>query len=457
MRNRLITPFILITLATLLTACGSSDDSNEEYPSAYLQFYNGSANSALTVLRDEEDSVVLGYASYGDTTSLLTLDGGDMEIEFYRTDSDDLEVTIANETVNLADGEKTLLVMTGNFSSPSFNAYNFYREDLEDHFRLFAMSVNADGSSYDLYMSEAGAPFESANMLGTITYEGFEELTYWDGDSDSNDFDIGDYTLYLTEPGSTEVIFESPTIPFSFATEYVLAIRTSSGAIQNGTEVDLIINSSVVVNYDDVEASSQFRLYNSVDGENSVNITFEGNQGVEESFSLEANTLSDFTPIDFGDYRLSANVEGQNGTGFNNRLVTLNQGESKAIVLYENEEGDLTSMSFEESNVPQVFDKNIQVANLVSDFDNLDLYFVRKDETIESAQYYVSSVDFGESKSVTLPSDYYELVVVYDGSEDTLVLLDRTELIEIVDEQNFIITIEHSETTATGYKVSLLY
>tara|TARA_B110000091_G_C13557263_1_gene366994 strand:- start:242 stop:418 length:177 start_codon:yes stop_codon:yes gene_type:complete len=57
--------------------------------------------------------------------------------------------------------------------------------------------------------------------------------------------------------------------------------------------------------------------------------------------TLVANTLSDFSEVEFGDYRLTA-VLGDNG--FNNRLVTSNQGESKAVILYRDEEEKLNSI-----------------------------------------------------------------------------------------------------------------
>ena len=280
-------------------------------------------------------------------------------------------------------------------------------------------------------------------------------MTYWDGDSDSQDFDEGDYTIYLTQPGSSDVIFESPTVGFNFATEYVLAIRESSGAIQNEVEVDLIINSSSVANFSDTDATSQYRIYNSLDTQE-LTVSLDGNDDVSQQVTLAANTLSDFADVEFGDYRVSAN-NADNSLSFNNRLVTLNQGESKAIVVYEDADGSLTSLSFEESNLPQVFDKQVSAANLVPDFVDVDLFFVRKDETIESAQFLISSIDFGESKSVTLPSDFYEIIAVFDDNEDTQVLLDRTELIGLNEEVNYIITIEKSLDSPTGFKISLLF
>jgi hypothetical protein len=108
--------------------------------------------------------------------------------------------------------------------------------------------------------------------------------------------------------------------------------------------------------------------------------------------------------------------------------VTLNQGQSKAVILYRDEEDNLSSISFEESNLPQVFEHQIQIVNLTPDFYDIDFHFVLQDQTIESAEYQVAGLVYKESRSLALPSNSYELIAVYDDNNDTQVLLDRTEL-----------------------------
>ena len=117
-----------------------------------------------------------------------------------------------------------------------------------------------DESQYDFYLAEDGDPFEAANYLGTVSYQELSEMTFWDPDDDSDDFDSGEYTIYLTEPGSTDVVFESQTLDFTYDTEYVLAIRDISGAIQAGMSVDTILNSSYVTNVTDVDADGDLDL-----------------------------------------------------------------------------------------------------------------------------------------------------------------------------------------------------
>lgn len=452
MKNVFLSPLLLSFL--LLTACGSSDDKGDDAfnDASYLQFYNGSANSASTIM-GEVDGNALGSASYGDASSLITGDNDEVELEFYRIDADDQEVTVEEITVDLKNGEKVLIILSGDFEAPTFIENRYDREELEDHFRLFATSVISESGNYDLYMSAAGEPFSAANPLGTINYQQFDELTYWDPDDDSDDFDEGEYILYITEPGSSEPFFESATISFAFDTEYVLVLRTTTGAIQDEVVIDLIINSSAVASFADEDATAQYRIYNSLDDAESVTLSLAGNEATTDETMLAANTLSDFNEVEFGDYRLTVSIGDE---GFNNRLVTLNQGESKAIILYRDEEDMISSISFEESSLPQVFDHQIQIANLVPDYFDIDFYFVRQDETIESAEYQVAGLDFEESRTITLPSDYYELIAVFDDSNDTQILLDRTQLLGINEEVNYIITIEKTDDSETGFKISII-
>lgn len=77
-------------------------------------------------------------------------------------------MTLDEVTVDLSDGEKVLMILSGDYETPSFIENRYTREELEDHFRLFATSVISESGSYDLYMSAAGEPFSAASPLGTI-------------------------------------------------------------------------------------------------------------------------------------------------------------------------------------------------------------------------------------------------------------------------------------------------
>lgn len=445
--------FISALSVLMLTACGGSDDEESEYDYAYLQFYNASPNGASVTMQESEGED-FGTAQFGDATALYSLAEGEVDLEFVRNDADDQEIQVDTLNLNIREGQKTLVVMSGDFSSPVFTALNFERESLTDHFRLFTVGLMADAGRFDIYMSESGEPFEAANYVGTAENAALTELTFWDGDTDSDDFDTGEYTLFLTEPGGSEVVFESQTIDFAYSTEYVLALRDVSGAIKTGMRVDMVLNSTSVVSVSDVDAASQYRVYNPTGS--AVKITFGGTSGEEEQVMvLEADSLSDFTAVRYGDYRVTAESTDERVTALNNKLVTLNQGESKAVMLYQSASG-LAASTFIESGLPQAYDKTVSFVNLAADSGNVDIYLVRNDETIDTAEYSTQNLSVAEYASVVLPADYYEIIAVSEDDNGEQTLLDRTALYGFLDDENYIVTVEPADTP-TGYQISVLH
>ena len=208
----------------LLNACGGASSDHYSYKDAYLQFYNGSIDGASTTL-SEVNGRKLDSAAYGDATSVFTLESGVLDLEFYRGNTDQQKIKLETRNVMLRDNEKLMMVLSGDYASPSIKEYRINHADLKDHFRLFVTSVVPDGASYDLYMSNAGATFSTANFLGRVNYQGLTEVAYWDPAQVSEDFDEGEYIVYLTLPGEVTPIFQSPTIDFMYATEYMMVLR----------------------------------------------------------------------------------------------------------------------------------------------------------------------------------------------------------------------------------------
>jgi hypothetical protein len=461
MNKTLFTACSFTLLSLVITACGSSSSDEESaYPSSYIQFYNGSANSSTTSLY--VDDSLLGSSSYGDATSLGTLDADDVELEFRRIDADNKTVVVKTLSTNLKAGTKTLFVLSGDYAAADIVELSFNRETLEDHFRLFTTSVVTSVPQYDVYMGEDGAPFSDATLVSKANYQTLDEAVYWAPDAStvtdaSDDFDLDAYVIYLTLPGESEPIYESPTISFIYSTEYVIAVRNTAGALRNNLILDVIVNSTAVASYADVNASSQYRIYNSLDEDSALTVSLTGNKDQDDVVTLAPNSLSEFKQLAYGDYRLSASIESGQVSPLANRLLTLNQGESKAVVLYADSTHKLKSLAFIESALPQTYDHEIKVANLVQDFTDLEIYFVRNDETIQTAKYKLSSLDFEESRSIVLPRDYYEIVAVYDDGSGNELLLERTVTIGFNEEVNYIVTIEKSAAAPSGYSVAILH
>lgn len=141
--------------------------------------------------------------------------------------------------------------------------------------------------------------------------------------------------------------------------------------------------------------------------------------------------------------------------GFNNHFVTLNQGESKALVLYHNADNVLNSLAFNESTLPQSYQYQLEIVNLIADFSSLEIYFIRANETLDTAKYQVSALNFAKTKRITLPDDNYEILVLAE-SNGTQLLLERSAQIEFAQGKNHIMSLEKDSTAASGYAIRLL-
>ncbi|WP_339900501.1 DUF4397 domain-containing protein [Paraglaciecola polaris] len=446
---------LLTTLGLQVIACGGSSDSqdNKKYDKPYVQFYNGSADSGSIYVNADQGSN-LGSAVYGDATSLFTLDKSDVQLGFSQQGDDGNSQVIEELAADIDTGQKLLVVASGTKNALKFSAYPITRKELDKRFRLFAASVLTSGQNYDLYLADSGESFAEAHLLSTVTTDGLEELTSWQTD-DSDSFAQGEYQVFLTLPGETSAIFASRDIAFNYATEYTMVIRTSSGAIKNNLEIDLVINSSSVSNYTDREQAAQYRIYNSLDAQN-VLVDINGGQNNQQHVTVNGNGLSDFNSIAYGDYQLSGEVEGNEGLLFSNRLLSLSQGRSNAIVIYQDAEQLLQSLTFEESTLPQSVEHELQVVNLTPDYESLDVFFVRQSETIKSAKYRLQNLNFQHSAKLTVPSGQYEIVIVYNDNSSQL-LLERSDMFDIDQDVNYIVSVEKSSSSPSGYKVSLLY
>lgn len=433
----------------MLTGCGSSnsDETSATYTSSYIQLYNGSANSTSTrlLLTDSDDSTVLaGSATYTDATSLVSYTPASYSISLSRLNSDGDDISILDSSITLRQSYKHLLFLTGDYNNPELLTLQFLRDDsLSDSFKLYVVSLLPDDSSYDVYLSTSDTGFDDATLTATLNYSQISSVL---------EFERGNYVIYLTEAGSRDIIFQSSKYNFEHLTEYVLVPRIASGPLAGNIAVDVINNTTTVGNLTDWTAQAQFRLYNSVDGAGRSDIYLDGGLAV---MSLTADSLSDYVELAAKDYRLSATNE-QGQLFLNNGLLTLNQGESKAVVLYQNAAAATAVMVVEESNTPQIYDFDINVVNTIFDYSALSVYFVPPNETVDTTEYYITSINSGAQKEISIPDGEYTIFLLYTDDNKNKMLLAESELQQFVAGSNYLLVAEPDTNSSSGYKLSLL-
>jgi len=196
MHRPLFKTVLITTLAATLAACSGDDSSSSN--SGYIQLYNGSYNSPYTRLFVDETERSGTY--FGDVTTRHNYSSTSYDVSFEYVDANDSYITIQEESVSIKDDQTQLWVMSGDFSEPNFTELDVPTSSDEDEFNLGWFNISGEGSNYDVYIATEDGLFDTAELIASPTY--LNELSL-------QAFEEGYYTIYITQSGSTDVIFES--------------------------------------------------------------------------------------------------------------------------------------------------------------------------------------------------------------------------------------------------------
>lgn len=435
-----------------LTACGGSSDSSgsDTYPDSYIQFYNGSANSANTTLQlieADDDEISIGTASFADATSLVTMDGGSYDLELNWTPASGETATVRSDSVTLADGEKTFLAMLGDFNNPELLTFKFTRDDeLDDQFKVAMLHLVNNSNSYDLYISEDDQVFSDAKLVNSASYKGLTQF---------QTYDIGSYIFYVTKGGDKTVLFKSDAVTLSYETEYLLILRSASGpAAGDSLALDLIGNTTTVTTLEDITSNAQFRIYNSINETGNGSVFLGDLTTAPAIATLPVDTLSAYTEVAAGDYRVSL-IDDKGSLVMRNGLMTLSQGAVKSVVFYQDANSKAAAITVTDSKTPQVYDFIFNAVNTIPDYDQVSLYFVKPGYTMENTPYYVTTLNYASQTSVTLPAGEYTMYVVHKDNNNNKILLAQTQLTQLISGSNYLLVAEKEPSTLSGFKLTL--
>ena len=435
-----------------LTACGGSSDSSgsDTYPDSYIQFYNGSANSANTTLQlieSDDDEIAVGSATFADATSLVTMEGGSYDLELNWTPASGETATVRTDKVTLTDGEKTFLAMLGDFNSPELLTFKFSRDDeLDDQFKVAMLDLVNNSNSYDLYISEDDQAFSDAKLVNSASYKGLTQF---------QTYDTGSYIFYITKGGDKTVLFKSDAVTLSYETEYLLVLRSATGpSAGNKLALDLIGNTTSVTTLEDITSNAQFRIYNSMNSTGTGSVFLGDLTATPAIAKLPIDTLSAYTEVVAGDYRVSL-TDDKGALVMRNGLMTLSQGAVKSVVFYQDAAEKAAAITVTDSKTPQVYDFVFNAVNTIPDYDQVSLYFVKPGYTMENTAYYVTTLNYASQTSVTLPAGEYTMYVVHKDNNNNKILLAQTELTKLVSGSNYLLVAEKEQNTLSGFKLTL--
>ena len=396
-----------VSLSLAIGGCGGSsdeEDSSSSYEYSYVQFYNGVANSksTLATLTDSDDAdTTVGSASYADATSLATINPNqDYTLSLSYVNDDGQQIDFAEQQIKLATSYRQLVMFIGDYDNPELIKIEHLREDLEDEFRLFFVNATGKNVPLEVLVAEVGDSADEATVIGDVSYAEVIE---------SETLPLAEYHIIIRNADSGEEIFDSESINFIYSTEYVVVLKDTFGPSQSKIALDVLTSSTSVYEYDDLTALAELRIYNAEKDIGNLDVNVSGNTPV--SFAqIAPTTMTEFNTLEFGDYQFSVLAEDAQLQS-KNILLTLNQNESKTMVIYRDQVLGLRAVSFAQSLVSTSYQHVFDIVNLIDDFDDLQVYFVKEDETIDTADEYTSSLAFANVNRKVLTSNHYNILL----------------------------------------------
>jgi len=427
-----------------LSACGGSSSSNTTNSSTTIQIYNASANSSAITL-SVDDSSLLTNISFSDASTTYDITSAEYEVSISANDANGDQQDIIVQTLKTTTDQHNLFVLSGDFSQPSLNQYVINFPTLEtDEISLVFTSFSDIGSDYGVYIGIKDQDFEQAQFIGNLSQNDF---------SDAQTFIENDFIIYLTD-ANDEVVFESQSMALYWQNTYLIALRDHFGPGEPALAVDVITTSTTVNSYNDVNAEAEFRVINSYAGLDAISYTADASNGQQIAQSLPYNQASSFNEVDFGDFQLSLSDSNEQVL-INNMLFTLNQNETKTVVLYSDEVGDISGTIIEQDVRPRAFEHELTLFNSTFDYADVDYYFVGSDTTIETTPYHISSVEFEEIKQFILPDGDYQIKVVHEDEQNNLTLLYQSEAIAFT-QSNYMMILQKDPSSDYGYQLKIV-
>jgi len=473
-----------------LFSCGGSSNSD----TGYVQLYNLSSNAPgiyLTVDQYDDDDYseqVYSPISFTQISSRFSYDTDTYDIELaWQSEYNnqyDLEVIYENQ-LKIQDDIVKFIVISEDIKDPQVLIYDLpVRDDDElnddsddDVFNIRVLNMNNDSSDLDFYYSESDETFNEAQLLSNTTYT---EL------SENQKLEQDEYIFYITEAGSTNVLFTSQDLTFPYASEYIIVIRKNTGVGSSPFMIDIASTSSSE-EYSDTSSEASYRVYNGI-VEHELLPNYAGNidfhiNATDDSPEVSALGFSQFSPstiIDSGDYSMNVLTSENQSPVISNHLLVLDENTDKTVFFYlleeavdEDGDGDidengdgyideleitLNSLVVNNTSNENIYSHQVTVINLIDqdeiidDFANIKVYFVRSDELISTADQSLTAI-FAEPSSAQLLNNTYTVHVI--GSLDSSnIVLSTAQITLAEDSKNQFLILEKDSNTATGYKMT---
>ncbi|WP_158972720.1 DUF4397 domain-containing protein [Paraglaciecola sp. L3A3] len=481
---------LLGIIAVAISACGSSSDDDEN---GYIRLYNASLNAPQIYLtvdenldEDDDDEIEITYSpvAYSKVSASNALSTGTYYTELAWQDEEssersDLEL-IFEDSVDIKSDNISFYALTGDVQNPDVLYFDIPvvdddDDDDDDLFNVRLLNLHPDYQDVDLYMSENDETFNEAVLIETASYKAL---------TDNIKVEQDQYIFYITEAGSTDVLYTSVAQSYSVVSQYVIAIRENIGVGSSPFSIDNIgINGTTALN--DVDSEAEFSFYNALteseylpDYQSEVDIDVGLLNDITSIKNLQLGQFSELITGENGDYDFSVSNSNTGEVYIKNALLSLQENASSAIFIYgtkepidddndgnydEDDDGiidgyetKIKSLSITKSDSTSIYSHNVRIINFTDsdDFSRVTFYFVLNDEIISTADNKLSVLQ-ESSGNISLLNNTYQLhaIATIDGIERKL---NSMELILNTESQDQFLLFEEDESTSSGFKITLV-
>lgn len=488
-----INRYLVVSSCCLLTLAGCGSSSDDDSSNGYVNFYNASKNSPaifLTIDEDLEDDsdeyleLTFNGVEYTKSLTNYQIESNSYfyELAWQDEDSsirDNLEL-VYEDQITVKDDEIQFIVASEGINALAVNVYSIELIDDEDDidndlFNVRVLNIHPESEPVDVYMSNADETFNEAVLMGAFSYTQL---------SDNQKYDQDEYVFYITLAGSTDVLYQSDEVSFAYPSQYVMVVRENQGSGESPYTIDKVSNSSTQELLD-AESDAKFSAYNAIqvhellpEYTGLLDIFINGVDETPEINNLAKGEFSQSITLDKGDYSVDLLTDPSGASILSNHLFSLTENSNKTVFFYLNEEnvdldgdGDVdedgdgqidetevtvNTLVVENSTSESIYSHNMSLVNLVDndDFSFVRIYFVRSDETINTA-YNNQYVGYAQPESINLINNTYQVFVVADVDSSDIIL-SSFELVLNEESTGKFLIVENDETSATGYSVNVI-
>jgi len=444
MTNPLLKVALPLILLGVLSGCGSDDSASS---TGYIQMYNGSYNSPYTRLFVEETE--RSGADFAEVTTRHNYSTGTFDVSFEYLDANDSYITISDQEISIKGDKTQLVVMSGDFAEPTFTELTVPISSDTGEFNLGFFNITGEDTSYDIYLATDDGVFESATLFASAQY--LSEL-------DLQSVDEGYYTIFITPAGSSDVVYESSSVYLYDEASYVAIIRPSYATELSGITLDVVTDNNYVTELKHQSALGQLRFINTLDDYSPVSFSVTRGTTETPTNTVSSDAYTDYIELSPNSYSVAMFDEQSNKLA-DNFLMTLEREQSAVGIFYNDIDNGLRMMSVEEHLTPSSYSHTVLVVNLIESYagqsvTDIDVYFTLDGETVDDTSNVVDGIDRYDQEEQVVDNEIYTVYAVYEDNGQQIVLIQQSDM-DFTQEGNYILILEHDETTATGYKMSL--